>query len=228
MDEEGKPIEAQITALRQRLTEARARIPAHTTPPGLMAEIDGLESELERLRHAAARETNRVREVIERGAIDGIDSLRRLGVEFFQGQWKAAVFGRSDAPGLPEEVVWQAATEVLERKYTGGLKGALMAVRLGVDSGIRGVIEHVYRFIRDTHVNAWRRYVTQSSIPPPDWDARLAAAREFLGSVSPVVPGESQVNAGELALRIYECIERHLRRTSLAQEGASGTRHVRP
>jgi hypothetical protein len=50
MEETGSgSIREQIAVIRQRLSEARARIPKHTPPPALMAEIDELEEELERL-----------------------------------------------------------------------------------------------------------------------------------------------------------------------------------
>ena len=42
-------IQKQIAEVKQRLTEARARIPKHTPPPALMVEIDELEEELEEL-----------------------------------------------------------------------------------------------------------------------------------------------------------------------------------
>jgi chromosome segregation ATPase len=52
-DQDGS-IEAQIVDVQQRLTEARARIPAHSTPRALMTEIDDLEIELARLKRAQA------------------------------------------------------------------------------------------------------------------------------------------------------------------------------
>jgi len=52
MGQEGKSIEAQIASVQQQLTDTRARIPAHTTPRALMAEIDDLEIELARLKRA--------------------------------------------------------------------------------------------------------------------------------------------------------------------------------
>ena len=55
MREQPESIDTQIAAVQERLTEARARIPAHTTPPGLMAEIDDLERELDRLKRAQAQ-----------------------------------------------------------------------------------------------------------------------------------------------------------------------------
>jgi DNA repair exonuclease SbcCD ATPase subunit len=56
MNEQAGSIEAQIDAVQQRLTEARARIPAHSTPAALMAEIDDLEVELERLKRVQAQD----------------------------------------------------------------------------------------------------------------------------------------------------------------------------
>ena len=56
MGDKGRSVEEQIASVQQRLTEARARIPAHTTPPGLMVEIDDLEVELERLKRIQARD----------------------------------------------------------------------------------------------------------------------------------------------------------------------------
>lgn len=55
MGEQPEPIDARIAAVQQQLTEARARIPAHSTPAALMAEIDDLEIELERLKSAQAQ-----------------------------------------------------------------------------------------------------------------------------------------------------------------------------
>ena len=45
----GAEYEAQTAELEQQLEDARARIPKHTPPAALMAEIDELEEELERL-----------------------------------------------------------------------------------------------------------------------------------------------------------------------------------
>ncbi len=56
MGEQPQSIDAQVAAVQQRLTEARARIPAHTTPAALMREIDDLEIELERLKGVQARD----------------------------------------------------------------------------------------------------------------------------------------------------------------------------
>ncbi|MBN1642467.1 MAG: hypothetical protein JXA09_14625 [Anaerolineae bacterium] len=58
MEPHERPIEAQIEDLQQRLQDARDRIPKHTPPPALMAQIDELEVELACLqaqREAAAR-----------------------------------------------------------------------------------------------------------------------------------------------------------------------------
>jgi uncharacterized coiled-coil DUF342 family protein len=43
-------VQKQIEELAERLQDARARIPKHTPPATLMAEIDEMEEELERLR----------------------------------------------------------------------------------------------------------------------------------------------------------------------------------
>ena len=40
----------QISQLKQRLAEARARIPKHDVPAALIAEIDDLDEELQALR----------------------------------------------------------------------------------------------------------------------------------------------------------------------------------
>ena len=48
-----KSLEKRIAETEQRLEEARARIPKHTPPAALMAEIDELEEELEYLRGQA-------------------------------------------------------------------------------------------------------------------------------------------------------------------------------
>jgi polyhydroxyalkanoate synthesis regulator phasin len=48
-----KSLEKRIAETAQRLEEARARIPKHTPPAALMAEIDELEEELEHLRAQA-------------------------------------------------------------------------------------------------------------------------------------------------------------------------------
>lgn len=39
-------LEQEIADLKQRLQEARARIPEHDIPPGLMAEVDEMEEDL--------------------------------------------------------------------------------------------------------------------------------------------------------------------------------------
>ena len=41
------PLEERIDQLEARLKDLRKRWPAHTTPPGLMAELDELEEALE-------------------------------------------------------------------------------------------------------------------------------------------------------------------------------------
>lgn len=43
-------LEKEIADLKQRLQEARARIPKHDIPPGLMTEVDEMEEELATLR----------------------------------------------------------------------------------------------------------------------------------------------------------------------------------
>jgi polyhydroxyalkanoate synthesis regulator phasin len=58
-------IQAQIADLQQRLQEARARIPKHTPPPALMAEIDELEEDLAALqaKQKATTNTSRIAEL---------------------------------------------------------------------------------------------------------------------------------------------------------------------
>jgi DNA repair ATPase RecN len=43
----------QIAQVKQRLAEARARVPKHSVPAALIAEIDELDAELERLQALA-------------------------------------------------------------------------------------------------------------------------------------------------------------------------------
>ena len=44
-----RAIERQIAELKQRLQEARSRVPKHDVPPGLMVEIHEMEEELAEL-----------------------------------------------------------------------------------------------------------------------------------------------------------------------------------
>ena len=44
-----KPVEEQIAEVKQRLADANARVPQHDVPAALIAEIDELDEELERL-----------------------------------------------------------------------------------------------------------------------------------------------------------------------------------
>jgi DNA repair exonuclease SbcCD ATPase subunit len=50
LSQEIESLQRQAKELEQRLREARARIPKHDIPSGLMAEIDEMEEELGRLR----------------------------------------------------------------------------------------------------------------------------------------------------------------------------------
>ncbi|MFN2146474.1 MAG: histidine kinase [Anaerolineales bacterium] len=45
--------EARIVELERQIEELRKRFPAHSIPPGLMAELDELEEELEELLKAS-------------------------------------------------------------------------------------------------------------------------------------------------------------------------------
>lgn len=49
MSKDPRAIEKQIAELKQRLQEARSRVPKHDVPPGLMVEIDEMEEELAEL-----------------------------------------------------------------------------------------------------------------------------------------------------------------------------------
>jgi polyhydroxyalkanoate synthesis regulator phasin len=62
MSQEGPSIQAQIEDLQQRLEDARARIPKHTPPPALMAEIDEMEENLAHLQamHEANADASRI------------------------------------------------------------------------------------------------------------------------------------------------------------------------
>jgi chromosome segregation ATPase len=54
MSDQDRSIASQIADVQQQLTDARARLPAHSTPPALMTEIDDLEIELARLKRVQA------------------------------------------------------------------------------------------------------------------------------------------------------------------------------
>ena len=41
------PLDERVEVLKSRLKDLRRRWPAHTTPPGMMAELDELEEALE-------------------------------------------------------------------------------------------------------------------------------------------------------------------------------------
>ncbi len=45
----------QIAALEARLVDLQARLPAHSTPPAMIAELDDLDEEMEALRNALQR-----------------------------------------------------------------------------------------------------------------------------------------------------------------------------
>ena len=62
MGKSQEALEKEIKDLTQRLQEARARIPQHDIPPGLMAEVDEMEEELAALR--AQREPQTLEEQI--------------------------------------------------------------------------------------------------------------------------------------------------------------------
>ncbi len=172
------------------------------------------------IHHAAVREDRPVRAIIDQRPIGTLDELMGISVACFQYQYKHAVLQDPDAPDLPEDIVWEDVREILERKYV-DLRGALRAARLGVDGGVRGVIEGITDSIRQAHVKALHKCLMEKHIPSIDRDAKVALAREFLRSVSAVVREEDQVSPGELANRIYQAIEGHIQRTSLSLKGAS-------
>ena len=175
------------------------------------------------VRHAAVRENRPVRAIIEQRPVGTLDELMGMSVEHYQHQFKHAVLQDPSAPDLPQEEAWEAVKQLLEQKY-GSLKGALRAARLGVDGGLRGVVEHVYESIRDMHVRALKRYIIETNASSVDWDAKIALAREFLRSVSSVVPEDDQVSPGELASHIFRAVEGHIQRTSVSLKGASPSR----
>lgn len=41
-------LEKEITAMQARLADLKARLPAHSIPPAMMAELDEIEDQLER------------------------------------------------------------------------------------------------------------------------------------------------------------------------------------
>ena len=175
------------------------------------------------IRHATVRENRPVKAIIDQRSIGTLDELMGMSVACFQYQYKHAVLQDPDAPDLPEDIVWEDVREILERKYV-DLKGALRAVRLGVDGGIRGVIEGITDSIRQAHVKALHKHIIETHLPSVDRDAKVALAREFLRSVSAVVREEDQVSPGELANRIYKAVEGLIKRTSVSLKGASPSR----
>ena len=111
------------------------------------------------IRHDAARESFRIQTVIDQASIQTLEDLKQLAIDFYQNQYRRAIVQDPEAPDLPEQIAWGAAKELLERKYAGGLPGALRAARLGVDDGIRGLVEHIYTYIKDEHIKAYRKFI---------------------------------------------------------------------
>ncbi len=188
----------------------------------MLKQIRDKTTEIE-ARHAEVRENRPVEVVIEQASIDTLDELMSMSVACFQYQYKHAVLQDPDAPDLPEDIVWGDVNEILERKY-GDLKGAFRAVHLGVDGGIRGLIEGISDSIRQAHVKALHKRIIETYVPSVDRDAKIALAREFLRSASAVVPKENQVSPDELANRIYKVIEGHIQRTGMSAKRASTRR----
>lgn len=48
--------EKRIEALRERIAELKASLPAHSTPPSMMLELEALEEELEALLAARGKD----------------------------------------------------------------------------------------------------------------------------------------------------------------------------
>jgi len=165
-------------------------------------------------RHAAARECHRIQAVIDQTSIETLEDLKHLVIDFSQNQYKRAMLQDPEAADLPEPMVWGVAKELLERKYTDGLRGALRAARLGVDGGIRGLVEHVYEYLKDEHIKAYRRFILENEVATVDWDGKVSLAREFLRSASSVIPKKNQISPDEMAGRVYEAVEKHIQRTS--------------
>lgn len=184
----------------------------------ILKQIRDKRTEIE-ARHAAVRENRPVSAVIEQRPIESLDELIGMSTDYYQHQFKHAVLQDPNAPDLPEDLVREDVREVLERKY-GSLRQALMAVRYGVDGGTLGVIQNLYLSIIDTHVRALQRYIIETNAPPVDWDAKVALAREFLRSLSCVVPKEQQVRAEEIAPCLEEIIEKHIERTSFSKKSS--------
>jgi hypothetical protein len=53
------PASARVAEIERRLADWKARLPAHSIPPGLMAELDALEEALHAARREAAAEEPR-------------------------------------------------------------------------------------------------------------------------------------------------------------------------
>jgi hypothetical protein len=49
-------LEKEITALEERLADLKARLPAHSIPPAMMAELDELEDQLAQAKSKLADE----------------------------------------------------------------------------------------------------------------------------------------------------------------------------
>lgn len=45
-DNKGGKLESEIASLEARLVDLKARLPAHSIPPGMIAELDELDEEL--------------------------------------------------------------------------------------------------------------------------------------------------------------------------------------
>jgi DNA repair exonuclease SbcCD ATPase subunit len=69
--QDDRSLQEQIAHVKQRLKEARARVPKHDIPAALVSEMDDLEEELERLQ-AQASESTPVGEPIPMG--DDLDA----------------------------------------------------------------------------------------------------------------------------------------------------------
>jgi len=177
-----------------------------------------------RARHDAARLSYKIKEVISETPIEDMHSLKKLVMDFMQHQYRHAILDNPESDNLPDYLLWQEICEILENKYSGGLSGVLHAARLGVNGGIRGIIETLYAHLKSEHERAFRDHVFNENIAATNWNKKVRVASQFLRGVEGVVPKEKQVYAEEVAPRLREIIEGYVRQTSVFKGKRPGAR----
>jgi hypothetical protein len=160
------------------------------------------------IRHVLIRETYVPKKIV----VSNYDEFIEIIVDYF----KTHFLGRlnlKEKVDMPEHFAHDMVREILEKSFQGegGFEYAYNICKLGIDGGMKTVLDKIYEVLLREEEERYTEYVLDKALGL-EWESRVEMMRQYIKRFGHNLPDSASLKSPErLALNCKEIIRNHVR-----------------